>query len=414
MARSMKGCRRRTASPLYADENSSPIEISLFINDNQIHYEVSVKFGEVNYRSMERRPSNLSFSELELFHGQINHSLQNMKENERGYNYWYDLASKGHDLYVHLFPVEEVREAITQVYDLLHNTRTEEYIYPPCKITVLLRNTRINIPWELLYIAGPAPNTAENDAESFDYSRFLGYYFSPTQDLSETSGFYRSLRCSGTPKVRAYYCDQLEVAATKELSFLRQLASSEKISLDIGRAYQPSSAVSLSQEKASFVSELIQDDSSFVHFACHSGIDKITHDNYFRIRDDFVVDRRDFISDTQPFLFDKILFFNSCELSQAWSSNYATLIRDLISIKDAYGVLATEIEIKDEDAFLFASLLFSNLLQTNSLKMAIFITRRQILKDHQSMIGFTYSFYARGDYQIIPTVDISPEEAKAA
>lgn len=331
--------------------------------------------------------------------------LEQIAAGEASSNLRRDLAETGYELFCKIFDEEQAviirrlqeeigAEELAASDVLLGSTQTLKRIY--------VSADNLNIPWELLYTTPPT-SEIDNQTTEIDPTLFLGYRFFIQQDFQDRTRLEHELKPFDKKRGVTVFVDkELEYTFGKEAPAIKkalELAGSDAKVFDPLDPFKPlerRGGQLSARNGARFGAALNEIKSDILHFACHS--EQTDRGVLLRVSNDYYITeieiRRSFPESEQG----AFLFFNSCEMAVRAPAYYCQFLSYLAEKKYS-GIIATEIKIKDADAFEFAEAVYKEFVSESvrSMHKAIIRARRKLLHSKGSFVGFTYSFYGNND-----------------
>ncbi|WP_299919352.1 CHAT domain-containing protein [uncultured Roseobacter sp.] len=304
-----------------------------------------------------------------------------------------NIARIGQGLFQTLFNEEE-RRAIRQRRDesilAEKNHRMEVGVgqYVPPKIHVIA--DQVNIPWEFVYIddTGTEPVVPEG---------FLGTSFFIQQNIFMNKSRWLAPKPMAREfGVQLYTYDDLPAASGQEIPTVKRMLQAAGILAEDAPALDGTKGTT--DQLARSINSSSAD---LLHFACHAGISKESGKVEICVNDHYTADDLEIRNHLEPSKNGAFVFLNCCELSTTDSTQYNDIISEFLK-SNFSSIIATEIEIDDTEACNFSEVLYDLLLnhRCGSLQNAVFHARRIFREQHDSYVGYTYSYYGNFDLLI--------------
>ena len=242
------------------------------------------------------------------------------------------------------------------------------------------------LPWELLY-----PNSLE---EPLSHEHFWGLNHIISRVIVQKSpppvGIWPVIPFTSRPKLGLLVHRKLTGVKSKEIPFFGELHRKGRIALFELRALDPKKK----QEEIGEFKSFLDKGFHLAHFACHAFYEEESPAlSCIVLSDEFPISIRDLTSYEVTIDNHPLVILNACEtdnVNPLYSSHFAGAL-----IKcGARGVVATECNISDTFAAVFAQQLYKHLLAGEPLGESLLATRRHFIEELQNPSGLVYSMYA--------------------
>ena len=340
------------------------------------------------------RPTGLSVSDINNLYGRMIDACS-PKHGIMDVSTMASAAQIGHYLFTKLFDDEEqekLRGERQKIQDIEDTNAQTFWLGELSPEKILVLSDRINIPWELLYLSDDITHAG------IEEKQFLGSSFFVHQDLSSSGTTERYLIEKPFKRARGVrvFSDEGKYTLEEEAPMVVQLFADA----DAHAALAPSLDRELSGTGA--LAAAINDSTEdIIHLACHADFDEYG-DVRIHVRESYVESGIALKSKITQSPVGPLVFLNACELSLTNSREYDTLISHLLQKRFA-AVIATEIEVDSEIAWRFCNSVYEYFLNYScrSIQRALFYGRRRLVRDHGSLIGYTYSYYGIRDLKFV-------------
>lgn len=331
--------------------------------------------------------------------------LEQIASGDTSSNLRRDLAQTGHELFCQIFTEEEAAQlARIQSERAAEDIASSDVDGGTARglMRMYVSSDNLNIPWELLYTRSPLSDS-DNELTDIDPTHFLGYHFFIQQDFNDRTQLEHKLKPFEKARgVTVFVDDELPYTYENESPAIQEIFKkagcevAEFGELSPFNPFDEQSARLSGRNGEKLGAALKTINSDILHFACHS--EQTENGVLLRISRDYYVSeievKRSFPDSDQG----AFLFFNSCQLAIRSPAKYCQFL-SYLATKQFAGIIATEIKVKDEDAFVFAETVYREFTSQpkRSLQEAIFRARRRLLLNQGSFVGFTYSYYGNND-----------------
>lgn len=355
----------------------------------EIDSQVSIRVAPSSYpATLLKRKTGAQVDELLNYYGRISEACEKFGD-KMSPSRMASIAELGYRLFILLFDDEEqrfIKNRMSQVEYLAAKTPQTFVLGEYIPDQILVTSDGINIPWEFIY------SEQVHSVDDVNPKFFLGSSFFIQQCVSLAKNRWATSRpFSRKAGISIFFDDNLDVASKKEAPGIVQLFQSSAAVAKLMAPIAPNSGQFGLLAKAVNSTE-----ADIIHFACHATINKVGEIKIF-VRSAYSESDLQFTNHLGNAKSGAFIFLNACNLAPRQSKQIDHLVNKLLA--NGYSaVIATEIEIGDQEAWTFAELVYGYLLNPHckSLQKAMYHARRSMMA--QGIIaGYTYKFYGNID-----------------
>lgn len=336
----------------------------------------------------------LTIKDITKLYLNLNQLFRSLKQDGESDNLRKRIAEESWYFYKKLVP-EEDRRRISELhsqYLVEESTLKDGSFLRP--YSILVKAFGVTIPWEFLYIENPWD--ADKAEIVCDERFFLGYWALIKQDVTQNKRTDERLNDFGEDGVKIFFDHNLNVARDSESPGIKEMFEHAGLKAHFAEK------LASDAEPGAFLGELARKSGCIVHMACHSSSSiEDSRGPYIRLNENYFLEEREVRLGQKPVIGQPLLFLNSCEMALVQPESYCQFLNYFFE-RGFSAIVATEIEISDTAAWDFAKRVYAGFLAGDSsvFDVAIFDARRAFLRDFESLIGFTYSYYGLGNLQL--------------